>query len=64
MLSAALPEKYRPKQKRMDDRARQALNEIREMHREWRRNLEAGTAGNRLDDGEDRGTGSSSECDK
>ncbi len=26
--------------------------------------LEAGTAGNRLDDGEDRGTGSSSECDK
>jgi len=37
------PDKYRPNQKRMDDRTRLALNEIREMHTEWKKKLEEGT---------------------
>lgn len=41
MLNARWPERYRQNSESKDERAKDALEEIRQMHKEWKKKLEA-----------------------
>jgi len=50
MLNARWPERYRKNSEGKDERAKEALQEIRDMHKAWKAKLEAETVEGELSD--------------